>query len=186
LYLAGNWGPRSPTGSANDWVGHGVNTWDYYELNDDSCTHLVSQAQYGVAKPFPVPHLATDPVRRLLGKVLATVGSYKPSRDAVDRRIVNSVRDKTSTYHADTNDPWNTSGPWPDLANGAPAPPPDADHDGLPDAWEKGHGLDPQKASDGAAFAANGYTNVENYLNELAGDPIPGAGRSSAAPVSPR
>jgi pectate lyase len=111
LYLAGNWGPRSPTGSASDWVGHGVNTWDYYELNDDSCTHLVSQAQYGVAKPFPVPHLATDPVRRLLGKVLATVGSYKPSRDAVDRRIVKSVRDNTSTYHADTNDPWNTNGP---------------------------------------------------------------------------
>jgi pectate lyase len=31
LYLAGNWGPRAATGSTNDWIGHGVNTWDYYE-----------------------------------------------------------------------------------------------------------------------------------------------------------
>ena len=43
----------------------------------------------------------------------------------------------------------------------------------MPDAWEKAHGLDPNDARDGAAVAANGYTNVENYLNELAGDIIP-------------
>ena len=45
-----------------------------------------------------------------------------------------------------------------------------------PDPWEIAHDLDPHNATDGAAVAANGYTNVENYLNELAGDPIPGSG----------
>ncbi len=45
----------------------------------------------------------------------------------------------------------------------------------MPDAWERAHGLDPANADDGAVTAANGYTNVENYLNELAGDPIPGS-----------
>lgn len=108
-----------------------------------------------------------DPVANLLDKVLATVGAYKPSRDALDRRIVNSARDKTGTSRVDP------TGPWPDLALGAPAPPADSDHDGMPDAWEKARGLDPNNARDGAAFAANGYTNLENYLNELAGDPIP-------------
>jgi hypothetical protein len=43
----------------------------------------------------------------------------------------------------------------------------------MPDASERAQGLDPKDARDGTAFAANGYTNVENYLNELAGDPIP-------------
>jgi hypothetical protein len=43
-----------------------------------------------------------------------------------------------------------------------------------PVAWEIAHGLDPNNARDGAAFAADGYTHVENYLNELAGDPVPG------------
>ena len=27
IYLAGNWGLVVPTGSTNDWIGHGVNTW---------------------------------------------------------------------------------------------------------------------------------------------------------------
>jgi pectate lyase len=166
LYLAGNWGPRSPAGGTNDWIGHGVNTWDYYELKNDGSTHVVDQAQYSAAEPFAAPSIALDPVSRLSDKVLATVGACQPWRDAVDRRIVKSVRDKT-TY------PVNTGGPWPDLASGAPAPPADLDHDGMPDAWEETHGLDPNNATDGAAFAANGYTNLENYLNELAGDAIP-------------
>jgi hypothetical protein len=34
-------------------------------------------------------------------------------------------------------------------------------------------GLNPNDVRDGTALAANGYTNVENYLNKLAGDPIP-------------
>lgn len=176
LYLAGNWGPRSPTGSANDWVGHGVNTWDYYEFKKDGSTHLVDPAQYGAEKPFPAPPMTLDPVPLLLDKVLATAGACKPSRDAVDRRIVQSVRARTGTSRA------STTGPWPDLAGGAPAPPADSDHDGMPDAWEKAHSLDPNNARDGAAVAANGYTHVENYLNELAGDPVPGLGQ---APVTP-
>ena len=168
LYLSGNWGPKSPAGSANDWSGHGVNTWDYYELNHDGSTHLDSQAQYDAGKPFPAPSLRMDTVSNLLEKVLATVGACRPSRDTIDRRIVKSVRDKTGTSRV------STTGSWPDLGTGAPTPPADSDHNGVPDTWEKAHGLDPDNARDGAALAANGCTNVENYLNELAGDPIPG------------
>lgn len=43
----------------------------------------------------------------------------------------------------------------------------------MPDVWEKSHGLDPSDAADGSKAAANGYTNLENFLNELAGDRIP-------------
>ncbi|MEK7674251.1 MAG: hypothetical protein AAB676_00270 [Verrucomicrobiota bacterium] len=168
LYLSGNWGPRSPTGCTNDWIGHGVNTWDYYEFKRDGSTHLVDPAQYGVEKPFPVPLVTLDSVSSLLDKVLAKVGASKPSRDVIDQRIVKSVRDKTCTYRV------NTSGSWPDLASGAPEPAADSDHDSMPDAWEKAHGLHPGNASDGSAVASNGYTNVENYLNELAGDRLAG------------
>ena len=44
----------------------------------------------------------------------------------------------------------------------------DSDADGMPDAYEEQNGLDKNDASDGAALAANGYTNLENYLNGLA------------------
>ena len=167
LYLAGNWGPRSPTGSTNDWMGHGVNTWDYYELHRDGSTHLVEQAQYDAGKPFAAPPVIMDAIPELLGKVLASVGASKPTRDVVDRRVVQSVRDGTGSSRV------STTGPWPDLAESAPAAPLDSDHDGMPDAWELARGLDPRNPGDGAALADNGYTHVENYLNELAGDPIP-------------
>jgi len=107
-----------------------------------------------------------DAVSSLLEKVLAGAGAHKPSRDSIDEGIVKSVGDKTSTSRV------KTFGPWPEVA-GATLPPIDSDHDGMPDDWEKAHGLNPNDARDGAAFATNGYTNVENYLNELAGDPIP-------------
>jgi len=177
LYLAGNWGPRCPTGCTNDWIGHGVNTWDYYELNHDGTTHLVNQAQYAAAKPFPVPPVTLDALSNLLDKVLVTVGACKPWRDPLDLRVVRDVREKTGTSRV------ITTGPWPDLANGAPAPPTDSDHDGIPDAWEIARGLDPNNACDGAAAAANGYTNVENCLNALAGDPVPRVGKTPAAPA---
>ena len=168
LYLAGNWGPKSPRGSDNDWIGQGVNTWDYYELNGDGSTHLVNRTQYAAAEPFPTPAVTLDPVGNLLRKVLATVGACRPSRDAVDERIVQSVRDRGATYNANLRDQW------PDLAAGAPAPPPDSDHDGMPDTWEREHGLNPASADDGPADRdGDGYTNVEEYLNELAGDTPP-------------
>jgi hypothetical protein len=168
-------GPRCPTGCANDWIGHGVNTWDYYERDHDGSTHLVDEAQYSAARPFPAPSVTLDPVADLLDRVLPKVGACKPSRDAIDQRIVRSVRDKTGSSRI------STTGPWPDLASGAPAPPADSDHDGMPDTWEKAHGLDPDDARDGTAVGPNGYTNVENYLNELAGDTIPGSGRPPVA-----
>ncbi len=167
LYLSGNWGPRCPAGCTNDWSGHGVNTWDYYERDHDGSTHLVNQEQYDAIKPLPAPPVSLTPAPKLLETVLNRVGACRPSRDAIDQRIVRSVRDHTGSSRV------GTTGSWPDLATGAPEPPPDTDHDGMPDLWEKEHGLDPNDARDGVTVAPNSYTHVENYLNELAGDPVP-------------
>ncbi len=51
----------------------------------------------------------------------------------------------------------------------------DTDGDGMPDAWETAHGLDPKSASDGNGDSnGDGYTNVEEYLNEQADLACPG------------
>lgn len=44
-----------------------------------------------------------------------------------------------------------------------------ADGDGMPDAWEKAHRLNPADAADGRActLSSEGYTNLEVYLNGL-------------------
>jgi len=44
----------------------------------------------------------------------------------------------------------------------------DSDADGMPDGYEEAMGLNPRDAADGATYAANGYTHLENYLNALA------------------
>lgn len=47
----------------------------------------------------------------------------------------------------------------------------DGDHDGMPDSWERARGLNlenPKDANDDPG--GDGYTNVEEYLNEPAGD----------------
>ena len=44
----------------------------------------------------------------------------------------------------------------------------DADCDGLPNAYEDEMGFDKNNPADGVALAANGYANLENYLNGIA------------------
>lgn len=47
--------------------------------------------------------------------------------------------------------------------------PQDGDADGMPDGWEVDRGLDPADPTDAADDRdGDGYTNVEEYLNELA------------------
>ena len=53
------------------------------------------------------------------------------------------------------------------VARSLPSPA-DTDHDGMPDAWEKAHGLDPHDPADrNGDRDGDGYTNLEEYLNSL-------------------
>ncbi len=117
-----------------------------------------------VAEPFPVRPVRTISAREAYEAVLATVGASLPVRDSVDRRIINEVRERKGSII----DSQKQVGGWPELKS--TAAPLDSDHDGIPDAWEKQHGLNPNDPSDGAKLAADGsgYTNLEVYLNELA------------------
>ncbi|MHC4300452.1 MAG: Ig-like domain-containing protein, partial [Planctomycetota bacterium] len=55
-------------------------------------------------------------------------------------------------------------GGWPELK--CADPPEDTDADGMPDEWEKRHGLDAADPADRNADAdGDGYTNLEEYLS---------------------
>ena len=107
----------------------------------------------------------------------------------VDERLVHETWTGSGKIMAWADDPFN-----PDSAEGAEwrgllalradtntfaAPftrPPgwDSDGDGMPDAWEREHGLDPNAANHNADFDHDGYTDLEEYLNDLAAWPAPG------------
>jgi hypothetical protein len=116
-----------------------------------------------VSKPFDVPAVETHAADEAFRRVLESAGAILPGRDAVDERIVADVRNRTGKIINSQAD----VGGWPKLSS-AP-PPPDSDHDGMPDAWESARGLNANDPADGAKTAADGYTHLEHYLNELAG-----------------
>jgi len=68
----------------------------------------------------------------------------------------------------------STVNAWPAL--NALTAPTDTDHDGMPDSWENARGLNPNNAADRNNYNANGYTNLENYLN---GDSIVAKGTNN-------
>lgn len=123
---------------------------------------LTATPGYRLTAPLPMPALITEAWDRAQARVLDGAGASRV-RDAVDQRIIAGVRDRT---HKIINSQTDVGG-WPPLAGG-PVPA-DRDGDGLPDAWERAHRLNPNDARDGAADRdGDGYTALEDYLNSLA------------------
>jgi pectate lyase len=118
-----------------------------------------------VPKPFDAPKVTTSPAREAYKMVLERVGATAPLRDAVDRRLVSEVTNRTGSV---INSPQQVGG-WPAYRNGTP--PQDTDNDGIPDDWEKAHGLNPKDPSDASRQGPDGYTNIEKYLNGIAPTP---------------
>jgi hypothetical protein len=110
--------------------------------------------------PFAAPPVKTVSAKDAIELVLAIVGASLPVRDAVDARLVNHVRTRTGKLI----DSQSEVGGWPELKS-VPLHA-DTDNDGIPDAWETTHGLDPKDPAD-ANYLVGGYTNVERYLNSL-------------------
>ncbi len=154
----------------------------------DLMTYEQSQPYFAamrVNKPFPMPAVTIIPAQDAYSYVLANAGATLPKRDPVDVRIVKQVTTGKIDYLPnvklpDTNfkhrrlpiDSYK-GGIITDISQvgGYPvykgSPYVDADHDGLPDAWEKKNGLDPKDPSDSGKYGKDGYTNIEGYLNSL-------------------
>jgi hypothetical protein len=112
------------------------------------------------ADPFPLVPVNTLSAQDAYKQVLAAVGACLPARDQADAQIINEVKTRTGKIIDSQND----VGGWPELKS-TPAPL-DFDHDGMPDAWELAHGLNPNDPADATADPDNdGYTNLEEYLN---------------------
>ena len=104
-------------------------------------------------------------------------GCSLPARDTLDQRIIQNVKNRTGgIIDVQGGYPHGTSyeltkNAWPLLRN-LPAPQ-DQDKDGMPDAWEKQNGLDPNNAVDASGLTIHAiYTNIEVYFNSLVIDKI--------------
>lgn len=133
-------------------------------------------------EPYPAVPVDTQTATEAYELVLGGAGAFP--RDAVTQRTVNEV-------HAGTG-AWGRHDPAGGLMEGLSAgrAPQDSDNDGIPDAWELAHKLNPRDPSDGRKIVPagaspkdrhKGYTYIEYYLNDLSDTLI---ARASTRPVA--
>lgn len=163
---AGGWFPQAPP-RPGKWYVAGNIIEGHEEVTRDNWRGM--RGPEGLARvntPFEGWPVAQQTAGDAYAAVLAKVGATLPRRDAVDARVIGMVRTgKVGAGNGIIRDPQEVGG-FPELTFDPATVPADSDGDGLPDAWEKQHGLDAANPADGAADAdGDGYTNVEEWLN---------------------
>jgi hypothetical protein len=138
-------------------------------------------------EPMPMAEIPIVPAKEAYAIVLDNAGATLPKRDIVDERIIQEVKTE-KPYYIEGLDPASfyqfkyrrlppdsykkgiitdirQVGGYPEYKG---TPYKDTDNDGMPDAWEKAHGLNPNDASDALKdCSGDGYTNIEKYINGI-------------------
>jgi len=180
-YVSGNFIVGSPEVTADNWNG-GIQLEDQSPEETKNYLELIKQS-----KPFSMPKFNIMKAEEAYEFVLNNVGATLPKRDAVDERIVKQVRTgkievkdglentigkefikrrlPADSYKKGIITNPNQVGGYPEYKGKAYK---DSDNDGIPDAWEKKFGLNPNDASDANKDSnGDGYTNIEKYFNGI-------------------
>lgn len=160
FYIDGNYVDGSPEVTANNWLGVTMNKGTAADAE-----------QSKVNTAFDAVAVTTQDAAAAYKLVLKNAGASF-CRDTMDARIIQEVIDRKGRLidvqggYAHGTAYELTVQAWPALKS-LPAPA-DSDKDGMPDAWEKKNGLNPQSASDAVAYTLDKqYTNIEVYLDSI-------------------
>ncbi|MFD2918686.1 pectate lyase [Terrimonas rubra] len=152
FFVAGNYMDGSAEVTADNWKG----------------VHCEHPDSVKVNKAFEVVAISDQSAKEAYQQVLASAGASL-RRDAVDNGIVNDVKRRRSTDGVKQNGIIDTPeqvGGWPVLTSLSAEK--DTDGDGMPDAWEIKHGLNPDDAGDAVKYTLQkAYTNIEVYINSI-------------------
>lgn len=161
FYVWGNVVDGSPVVTNDNWVGVVMNDGNENDKNLAKLTDAI-----------PVVAINAESAEKAYRHVLQDAGAVLPVRDTLDQRIIRDVENRTGKFiDVQGGYPHGTAyeltvNAWPALAAGVT--PVDTDQDGIPDEWEKNHGLDPRNPADNSAFTLNKqYSNIEVYLESL-------------------
>lgn len=156
-YVAGNVIEGNERVTADNWDG-GVQV-------DEGDGHDPEKVlpQVRADEPYPHAYLVIQSAEDAYDYVLQNAGATLPRRDAVDQRIIESVRTGEVTYKDGIITDIEQVGGYPEYTG---QPYADADGDGMPDEWETRYGLDPHDPSDSNDdLNGDGYTNIEEFIN---------------------
>ncbi|MCR4958822.1 MAG: pectate lyase [Prevotella sp.] len=178
-YVTGNKNTKYSDVTANNWQ---IGIID--QVDGSGCDGTWTQAtrdSIRLTEPMPFIYTTTHTADMAYERVLSYAGASL-SRDSFDEMMVTDTRQGKASHTGSglssgfintQNDNKPVGAPstwdaWPTL-NSTEAPA-DADNDGIPDAWETAHGLNPNSAADGNTLNDEGYTMLEVYMNSLVAD----------------
>lgn len=178
FYVKGNVNSKHSVVTNDNWT-YGIYNQINKNGNDGTFNDSVHQ-HMKLAQPIDFLYTTTHTAEKAYEKVLDYAGASL-HRDAVDALMVSDAREGKATYSgkngtkvpglidsqndikpADAPADWS---PWPALQQTTPWT--DSDGDGMPDEYETANGLNPADAADGNIVNAEGYTNLEVYLNGI-------------------
>lgn len=150
FYVKGNYMEGSEKVTENNWDG-GVQADNFEQARREAPKDIQNNVD-------------TQQAQQAYVLVLHKVGASR-SRDAIDRRIIQDVREGKADYKDGIIDSQNEVGGWPRHSSGSSAL--DTDEDGMPDEWEKNNNLAFDQNDASQYDLDKKYTNIEVYLNNL-------------------
>ncbi|MFZ4764068.1 MAG: pectate lyase family protein [Roseimicrobium sp.] len=155
-FFANNHFEDKPVWNADNYSAFQFGTRGGKYIGEVTKEKFVQPAEFVAQADRPTTHHAEEAYKL----VLASAGASK-ARDAADQRVVDGIMARTHRRI----DSQEEVGGWPELKS-LPALQ-DTDRDGMSDAWEKTHGLNPADPDDRHDTTKDGYTQLEQYLNVL-------------------
>jgi hypothetical protein len=127
-------------------------------------------------KPFFESYVTTQSAGEAYKNVLSDVGASQPFFDGHDARIIKETLEGTYSNKGGKSglpgmiDTEEDAGGWPEYKSEKRSGDWDTDHDGLPNWWEKIHGLNENSAEGDFSDTNNdmdkdGFTQLDNYLD---------------------
>lgn len=172
LFINGPGGGGNAFGGANsDFHIYATDNWQDRDKDGTFDPYEIPKSEYTggptfMTNPMQAESLPIVAGNTLLEESLPTVGASLPYRDYADWYVVNEVKSlgkKGAFISRETALPFGAPTDWKLWAGNKKT---DTDGDGMPDAWESANGTDPTK-NDAMTIAANGYANIENYINSI-------------------
>ena len=196
-YVDGNYHYSDQNVTKDNWTDgvYSQITWsDWDDLANTAAKQAEMKKEIKAETPIEYVYTTTHGTTEAYTNVINYAGASL-SRDELDKTIASEARTKTSRtaspastgsgldkgfINTQTDVKGLTGGDgWPKLNAGTAKT--DTDGDGIPDEWEKANGLNPNDPTDGAKITADGYSNLEHYINSLVPEIVDNGNAGSTA-----
>lgn len=140
--------------------------WDFNYCCSDYNGESHARPSWAVTTALPLAPATVIAASAVRSYAVNNEGAFP--RDAMDTRLMSFVAASTIDSRPSNTNPAGDALSVA-IAGTGPVPPSDADSDGMSDAWELTHGLNPFVQDHNSLQCSSvGYTCIEVYLNELA------------------